>query len=122
MNSKDVKKVVLSKYEKGDGTMKVFQELNDTISLSTIERWCRQIFESDSINLSKPPGRPRIVRIKGTIEKVKTPLNRHNLVSSRKLARELDISQSSVQRILKNDLQLQAKMNQCSQMNIKQKD
>ena len=31
MKSKDVQKVVLSKYEKGDGTTKIFQDLNGTI-------------------------------------------------------------------------------------------
>ena len=99
MKSKDVQKVVISKYEKGDRTLtKIFQDLNSAISLSTIERWYRQIYESGSINLSKPPGRPRIIRTKGAIEKVKTPLNRCNLVSSRKIARELGISRTSTQK------------------------
>ena len=70
--SKDMQKVVLSKYEKGDGTTKIFQDLNGTISLSTIERWCRGIRQSGSINLSKLSGRPRIIRTKGSIEKMKT--------------------------------------------------
>ena len=61
MKSKDVQKVVLSKYEKDDGTMKIFQHMIDTISLSTIERWCRRIRENGSINLSKTPVRPRII-------------------------------------------------------------
>ena len=52
MKSKDVQKVVLSKYEKGDGTTKMFQDLNTTLSFSTIEQWCKRIRESDSINLS----------------------------------------------------------------------
>ena len=43
----------------------------------------------------------------GGIEKVKTLLNRHNLVSSQKLARHWGISRSNVQRILKNDLKFQ---------------
>ena len=38
---------------------------------------------------------------------MKTRLNRHSLVSSRTFARELGISESSVQRILKSDLKLQ---------------
>ena len=67
--------VVLSKYEQDDGTTKIFQDLNDTNSLSAIERWCRRIHESGSINLSKPPGRPRIIRTKRAVEKVKTRLN-----------------------------------------------
>ena len=92
MKSKNVQKVALSKYEKADGTTKISQELNGTVSLSTIERWCRRIHESGSINLSKPPDRPRIIRSKGAIEKVKTSLNRRNLLASRKLARQLSIS------------------------------
>ena len=58
--------------------------------------------------LVKSPARSRIIRTKGAIEKVKTRLNRRNLVSSQKFAHGLDISRSSVQRILKNDLKLQA--------------
>ena len=122
MESKNVQKVVLSKYEKDDGTTKIFQDLNGAISLSTIKRWRRRTLESGSINLSKPLGCLRIIRTKGAIEKVKTRLNRRDLVSSRKLTRELGISRSNVQRILKNDLKIQAKMNQWSQMSIKQKD
>ena len=42
------------------------------------------------------------------IEKIKRRLNRWKSLSSRKLARVLGISRSSAQRILKNDLELQA--------------
>ena len=91
MKSKDMQRVVLSKYEKDDGTTKIFQGLNGTISLSTNERWCRRIRESGSINLSQSPGRSRIIQTKGAIENVKTRLNPRNLVSSRKLPRELGI-------------------------------
>ena len=65
MKSKDVQKVVFSKYEKGDGTTKIFQDLNGAISLPTIERWCRRIYECGSINLSKSPSRPKIIRTQG---------------------------------------------------------
>ena len=92
MKSKDMQRVLLSKYEKGDGAAKIFQDLNNTISLSMIERWCRRVRQSSSINLSKPPGCPRIIQTNQAIEKVKTPLNRRNLVSSRKFARQLGIS------------------------------
>ena len=92
MKSKDMQKVLLSKYAKGDGTAKIFQDLNNAISLSMFERWCRRIRQSGSINLSKPSGHPRIIQTNQAIEKVKIPLNRRNLVSSRKLARQLSIS------------------------------
>ena len=62
MKSRDMQNVVLSKYDKSDGRTKIFQDLNDTISLSSIERWCRRIRNSGSVNLPKPPARPRIIR------------------------------------------------------------
>ena len=49
-------------------------------------------------------GRPRIIRTKGMIEKVRTRMKRKKKVSIRKLAGELDISNGSVVRILKQDL------------------
>ena len=108
MKSKDLQKLVLSKYDNGDGPTKISQDLNGTISLSTIKRWCRSIRNNGSVVLSKSPGRPRTIRTKGAIQKVKSRLSRRKSVSSRKLARELGISRTSVQRVLKYDLHLQA--------------
>ncbi len=62
------------------------------------------IRETDSIDLSSPIGRPRVIRTKKMIEKVKNRLKCKKQVSSRKLANELDISERSVRRILKDDL------------------
>jgi len=60
--------------------------------------------ETGSINLSYSTGRPRMIRTKGMIQKVKNQMNRKKQVSIRKLASELDISNGSVFRILKQDL------------------
>ena len=62
--------------------------------------------ETGTIQLSKSTGRPRTVRTKESIRKVKTRLNPKRKVSIRKLAHELDISHGSARRILKNDLKL----------------
>ena len=59
-----------------------------------------------SIELSTFPGRSRTIRTKESIKKVKHRLNRKKKVTSRKLAVELNISRTSVRRILKNDLLL----------------
>ena len=107
MKSKDLQNVVLSKYEKGDGTTKIFHDLNGAIGLATIERWCRMIRQSGSINLSKSPGRSRTIRTKETIKKIKKQVSRRK-VSARKLSRELGISQTTVRRVLNDDLQLHA--------------
>ncbi|CAF1548778.1 unnamed protein product, partial [Didymodactylos carnosus] len=44
------------------------------------------IGDTGSIDLAKPPGRPRIVRTKNMIQKVKNRLKRKKRVSTRKLA------------------------------------
>ncbi|CAF1315268.1 unnamed protein product [Rotaria sp. Silwood1] len=106
MKSKDLQKVVLSKYENGDSPTMIFRHLNGAIGLRTIERWCKLIRETGSINLSSPTGCPRIARAKGMIKKVKNRLKCKRRVSSRKLANEFDISERSVRRILKEDLGL----------------
>ena len=108
MKSKDLQKLVLSKYDNADGTTKAFRDLNGAISLLTIERCCRRIREVGTIDLVNPRGCSRTIRTKVVIQKIKRRLNRRKPLSSRKLARELGISRSSVQRTLKNDLELQA--------------
>ena len=108
MKSKDLQKLVLSKYDNGYGTTQIFRHLNGAISLSTIDRWCRRIRKVGTIDLVNPRGCSRTIRTKAAIQKIKRRLNRRKLLSSRKLARELGISRSSVQTILGNDLELQA--------------
>ena len=107
MKSKDLQKLVFSKYDNGDGTIKIFRYLNGAISLSTIERRCRRIQEVGTIDLVNPRECSRTIRTKAAIQKIKRRLNRRKPLASRKLARELGISQSSIQRILKNDRELQ---------------
>lgn len=108
MKSKDMQGVVLSKYEKGEAPKKIFQDLNGAVSYRTIERWCKMIRESGTIDLSRPPGCHRTVRTKAAIQKIKKRVKGGKKISCRKLAQEMDISFSSVRRILKNDLQLRA--------------
>ena len=60
--------------------------------------------ETGTINLSHSLGRPRIIRTKGMIEKMKKRMKCKKRISIRKLAGELDISNRSVVRILKQNL------------------
>ena len=106
MKSKDLQKLVLSKYEKGEGRSEIFRHLNGALCLRTVKRWCKMIGKTGSIELSTSPGRSRTIRTKESIKKVKHRLNRKKKVTSRKLAVELNISRTSVRRILKNDLLL----------------
>jgi transposase len=108
MKSKDLQNLVLSKYTCSEGPTKIFRDLNGVISLATIERWCKMIREDGSINLNRCRGRTRTIRTKATIRKIKTRVDRGRRVTSRKIARELGISRTSVRRVLKDDLGLQA--------------
>ena len=108
MKSKDMQKLVFPKYEHGEGPSEIFQHLNGTSSLITIKRWCKIVHGTGTIQLSKLTGRPWTVRTNEFIRKVKTRLNRKRKVLIRKLVRELDISYSSVRRILKNDRKLRS--------------
>ena len=88
MKSKDLQKVVLSKYQNGDNPTKIHRDLNGGIGLRTIKRWCQMIRQSGSIKLSSPPGGPRFARTKGNIQKIKHRLRRKKRVSARKLSME----------------------------------
>ena len=86
MKSKDLQKVVLSKYQNDDNPTKIYRDLNGGIGLKTIERWCQMIHRSSSVKLSSSPGGPRFARTKGNIQKVKYRLRRKERVSTRKLS------------------------------------
>ena len=104
MKDEDLQKLVLSKYEKGEPSTKVFEDLNGFVSSRTIRRWCKMVRETGTINLNHSLGRPRIITTKGMIQKLRKRMKRKKRVSVRKLAGELDISNGSVVRILKQDL------------------
>ena len=108
MKSKNFQNLVLSKYQNDDGPTKIFQDLNDSVSLRTNDRWYKVVRVTGSVNLSSPPGCQRILRTKGTIQKIKHRLEQRKPVSSRKTPRQLDISRISIRRILRNDLGLRA--------------
>ena len=100
--------IVLSKYYNGDMPTKIHRHLNDAIGLRTIKQCYQMIHQSSSIKLLSPPGCPRFVRTKGNIQKVKHRLCRKKRISSQRLSMELGISDRSVRRIVKNDLELRS--------------
>ncbi|CAM4772621.1 unnamed protein product [Rotaria magnacalcarata] len=70
MKSKDIQDIVLSKYLNGDTPTKFFRDLSGGVGLATIKRWCQMIRQYGSIELSSPPGRPRIARTSENIRKI----------------------------------------------------
>ena len=71
MKSKDVQKLVLSKCQKGEQPKKIFGDLNGALSYRTVRRWCKMVHDIGAIDLLKPRGRPRIIRTKEMIKKMK---------------------------------------------------
>ena len=104
MKSKNIQKVVKTKYENGDGLAKVYRDLAGAVSLPTIKLWIKMMNTTGSITLSSPPGCPRTVRTKTTIVKIKNRFDQKKRVSTRKLAKAMNTSRRSIQRILGEDL------------------
>ena len=104
MKSIDLQKLVLFKYQKDETLSKFFNDLNGSVSLRTIQRWCKMIKEKGTIELRYSSGRSRASRTKKNLQKVKNCLNRKKKVAVRTLAREMSISKDSVHRILQKVL------------------
>ena len=71
MKGAELQKLELTKYEKGEPSTKIFEDLNGFVSSRTIRRWCKIVRETGTINLSQSLGLPRIFRTKGMIQKVR---------------------------------------------------
>ena len=108
MKSKDLQNVVLSKYKDGQSCIKIQEDLYGSVGLSTVGRWCKMIRDTSKITLFKSTGRLRTVRTTANIRKVKHRHDRLQVFSCRKIARDLRISRTSAQRILKDDLKVKS--------------
>ena len=58
MKSKDLQRLVLSKYESGDTAAKIYRDLNGAISYDTVRRWCNMMEKTGAIQLSAPSDPP----------------------------------------------------------------
>ena len=96
MKSKDLRNIVLLKYENGDRPSKIFYNLTGAISLRTIRRWIKMIKNTGAIDLPALPSRIRTVRTTSNIKKVKQRIMRRKQTSGRKIARQLVTCESSV--------------------------
>ena len=105
MKSIDLQNVVFSKWKNGDTPTKIFRDLNNMISLSTIKRWCKMLRENGVIQLHVSTDRNRLARNTININKVKRWVKGKWQFSARKIGKKLKISERSARRILKNDLQ-----------------
>ena len=81
MTGEDLQKLLLSKYEMGEPSTKIFEDFNGFVSSRTIRRWCKMVRETGTINVSHSLGRPRSIRTKGLIQKVKKRMKRKKSVN-----------------------------------------
>ena len=105
MKNQVLQNLVLSKYQNSENPSKIFQDLNGSLSLRTVERCCKMIRDTGSITFSYSTGRPRTANTQKNIQKVKR-LKQKKSLSTQKLSNELDISRSSTQQILTSELGL----------------
>ena len=89
------KKLILSKYEKGEDSSKIFRHLNDALCLRMVKRWCKRLYRTVYIVKLFIISFERRSRLKNKKSKEK---------SDQAIA--LNNSRTSVCWILKNDLLL----------------
>lgn len=104
MKSKDIQQLVLRSYKEGCSGNQIYQNLRGVVSRRTIFYWLKSFRNTGEINLRSPPGCPKLVRSKALIQKVKQRLSRKKLVSARNLAKTMQVSRSTIRRIIKDDL------------------
>ncbi|CAM4782320.1 unnamed protein product [Rotaria magnacalcarata] len=104
MKSKEIQELVLRLYNDGCDGNEIHKSLRGLISKRTIFYWLKSIKATDTIQLQGPPGCPMLVRSKGLIQKVKHRLSNKKPISARSLAKKLNVSRSTVRRIIKDDL------------------
>jgi transposase len=105
MKSEDVRKIVLRLHDQGLNCRKIMQHLGGEVSKTTVNRWIKMFKESGEINLKSPTGRKRSKRTKRLIKQVKVHLLRaKRKMSTRKLAKVHNVSRSTMQRLIKDDL------------------
>ena len=89
-------------------SLQIAKQLRNVVSGSTIRRWRQLYKEAGEIDFKKSTGRPRIVRTKDLIHKVKQRFVQSGRRSVRRLAKSFGISRQTMHRIVKDDLHLHA--------------
>ena len=105
MKHEGVRKIVLRLHEQGLSSRKIMEHLGGQISKTTVNRWVKMFQKSGKSNLKYSPGRKRPKRTKRLIKQVKVHfLQAKTKKSTRKLAKTYNVSRSTMQRVIKDDL------------------
>ena len=101
MKSKDLREVVIRMVDDGMTSIEIAEQLRNVVSQRTVRRWSNIYKETGTIHLKTSIGRPRTVRTKGLIRKVKERLAYRGRRSARHLAKVFGISDTTMHRIIK---------------------
>lgn len=105
MKSEDVQRIVLRLHNKGLSCRQITEHLGGEIGKTTVNRWIKMFKETGEISLKTPPGRDRSKRTNELKKRIKVHLTRtKKRLSTRKLARINNVSRSTMQRLIKDDL------------------
>lgn len=104
MKRKDVRELVLRLYNDGRNGSKTHKHVRGIVSKRTVYSWIKSIKTCGNIDLKSLTGRPRVIRTKALIHKVKQRLSQTKRVLSRSLARELHVSHTTMNRLIKEEL------------------
>ncbi|CAF1280271.1 unnamed protein product [Rotaria sp. Silwood1] len=108
MKSKDLRQTVVRMTNDGLSAREIAKQLRMVDTDHTIRRWQHLYKTTGTIDLNTPVGRPRIVRTKHLMNKVKHRFNYKRRRSARQLAKSLGISKGIIGRIIREDLHLHA--------------
>ena len=105
ISCRSTQKVVLSKYHNGDTSTKIHRDINGRIGFTTIKRWWQMIRHFALHQIVKSIRWSTFRKNKGKYSQGKITFTPKERVSARKLSMDLWISERSVRRIMKNDLE-----------------
>ncbi|CAF1151578.1 unnamed protein product [Rotaria sordida] len=106
MKSEDLRRVVLQMTDDGMSSCQIAKQLRKVVSDRTV-RWWQHLYKTTGINDFKiPTGRPRIIRTKHLIRKVKQRFTYKGRRSARQLSKSLGVSRGTMGRIIREDLPL----------------
>lgn len=108
MKSEDLRKVVVRMTDDGMSSRQIAKDLRKVVSDRTVRRWQHLYKTTGTIDLKKSTGRPRIIRTKHLIQKVKQRFTYKSRQSARKLLNSLGVSKGTMGRIIREDLHLHA--------------
>lgn len=107
--SKDVKSKIIELHTKGMQPMDIFRKLKKLdINSKLVYRTIKRFKDFNQVKIRKSPGRPRTVRTPEAIKRTRERFRRNPRRSARKQAQELNMSQRTFRRLLKDDLGFKA--------------